>query len=79
MIILQIKYWITHNEPWVIAFLGYGVGTKAPGKRDKPGYDPYTVGHNLIRSHAEAWHVYDDEFRALQKGEMTSWRRSVTL
>jgi len=26
--------WITHNEPWVTAFLGYAYGTKAPGLRD---------------------------------------------
>jgi beta-glucosidase len=26
--------WITHNEPWVTSFLGYGHGVKAPGRRD---------------------------------------------
>jgi len=26
--------WITHNEPWVTAFLGYALGFKAPGLRD---------------------------------------------
>ncbi|HJQ49707.1 MAG TPA: GH1 family beta-glucosidase [Gaiellaceae bacterium] len=26
--------WITHNEPWVTAFLGYALGSKAPGLRD---------------------------------------------
>jgi beta-glucosidase len=26
--------WITHNEPWVVAFLGHAIGTKAPGERD---------------------------------------------
>ena len=25
--------WITHNEPWVTSFLGYGYGVKAPGDR----------------------------------------------
>ena len=28
--------WITHNEPWVIAFLGHAEGVKAPGIRDWP-------------------------------------------
>jgi beta-glucosidase len=26
--------WITHNEPWVTSYLGYGTGVKAPGVRD---------------------------------------------
>jgi beta-glucosidase len=29
-----VEDWITHNEPWVTAFLGYALGTKAPGLRD---------------------------------------------
>jgi beta-glucosidase len=30
----DVDDWITHNEPWVIAFLGHAYGTKAPGLRD---------------------------------------------
>jgi beta-glucosidase len=26
--------WITHNEPWVTSFLGYALGSKAPGLHD---------------------------------------------
>jgi beta-glucosidase len=29
-----VEDWVTHNEPWVTSFLGYGYGTKAPGRRD---------------------------------------------
>ncbi len=29
-----VDEWVTHNEPWVTAFLGYALGTKAPGIRD---------------------------------------------
>ena len=29
-----VEDWITHNEPWVSAFLGYALGIKAPGLRD---------------------------------------------
>jgi len=27
----RVRLWITHNEPWVAAFLGYGSGEHAPG------------------------------------------------
>ena len=62
-----MKYWITLNEPWVIAWLGYGVGAKAPGKKEEAQM-PYTSGHNLIKAHTKAYHVYDREFRSRQKG-----------
>ncbi len=26
----RVKYWLTFNEPWCIAVLGYGVGRFAP-------------------------------------------------
>jgi beta-glucosidase/6-phospho-beta-glucosidase/beta-galactosidase len=29
---LQVKLWITFNEPWIVAWLGYGVNSFAPGK-----------------------------------------------
>jgi beta-glucosidase len=44
--------WITHNEPWVVAFLGHAVGTKAPGVRD--WQTALTVSHNLLVSHGLA-------------------------
>ena len=27
----RVSLWITHNEPWVAAWLGYGLGEHAPG------------------------------------------------
>jgi len=30
----RVKHWITHNEPWCTAFLGYHEGAFAPGLRD---------------------------------------------
>ncbi len=41
-----VEGWITHNEPWVVAFLGHAVGTKAPGVRD--WQTALTVSHNLL-------------------------------
>jgi beta-glucosidase len=44
--------WITHNEPWVVAFLGHAEGTKAPGVRDWP--TALAVAHHLLLSHGLA-------------------------
>src|SRR5258708_3015681 len=30
----RVNIWQTHNEPWCVAFLGYGTGEHAPGIRD---------------------------------------------
>ena len=47
-----VEGWITHNEPWVVAFLGHAHGRKAPGIRDWP--TALAVSHNLLLSHGLA-------------------------
>ncbi|XP_068051279.1 lactase/phlorizin hydrolase isoform X1 [Anomalospiza imberbis] len=64
----KVKFWITFNEPYTAAYLGYGIGTAAPGIWARPGRAPYVVGHNMIKAHAEAWHLYNETFRAKQGG-----------
>ncbi|NXS97457.1 LPH hydrolase, partial [Jacana jacana] len=64
----KVKFWITLNEPYNTAYCGYGVGTAAPGISIRPGRAPYVVGHNLIKAHAEAWHLYNETYRAKQGG-----------
>ncbi|KAM6421692.1 lactase/phlorizin hydrolase [Rhynochetos jubatus] len=64
----KVKFWITLNEPHNTAYFGYGVGTAAPGISVRPGRAPYVVGHNLIKAHAEAWHLYNETYRAKQGG-----------
>jgi beta-glucosidase len=32
----RVKNWLTLNEPWCIAMLGYGIGRHAPGRQDWP-------------------------------------------
>lgn len=34
----------------------------------RPGTLPYIVGHNLIKAHAEAWHLYNEKYRPKQNG-----------
>ena len=62
----RVKFWITFNEPWVIA-VPYEDAGMAPGILG-PGTKVYTVGHNIIKSHAKAWHTYNDQFRSSQNG-----------
>uniref|UniRef100_A0A6I8S540 Lactase, gene 2 n=1 Tax=Xenopus tropicalis TaxID=8364 RepID=A0A6I8S540_XENTR len=64
----KVKMWITFNEPYIIALLGYGYGNFAPGVNVRIGTAPYVVGHNIIKAHAEAWHLYNDKYRAAQGG-----------
>jgi beta-glucosidase len=47
-----VEGWITHNEPWVVAFLGHAAGVKAPGVRD--WHTALTVSHNVLVSHGLA-------------------------
>jgi beta-glucosidase len=47
-----VRRWITHNEPWVTAFLGHAYGTKAPGGRDWPA--ALQVAHHALLSHGLA-------------------------
>ncbi|XP_066497099.1 lactase/phlorizin hydrolase [Hoplias malabaricus] len=64
----KVKFWITVNEPYNIANIGHGYGTAAPGISLRPGTAPYIVAHNLLKAHAEAWHLYNNKYRALQGG-----------
>jgi beta-glucosidase len=47
-----VGHWITHNEPWGVAFQGHADGTKAPGVRDWP--TAVRVAHDLLVSHGLA-------------------------
>ncbi|XP_066544255.1 lactase/phlorizin hydrolase [Amia ocellicauda] len=64
----KVKFWITINEPYNVANIGHGYGTAAPGITFRPGTAPYVVGHHLLKAHAEAWHLYNDKYRATQGG-----------
>ena len=47
-----IQHWITLNEPWCSAFLGYGNGVHAPGKQ--LGADALKAAHHLLVGHGLA-------------------------
>lgn len=45
----RVRWWITLNEPWVVATLGHGQGLHAPGIADPQA--AATAGHHLLLSH----------------------------
>jgi beta-glucosidase len=58
----RVKNWVTHNEPWCAAMLGYQAGEHAPGLRDFP--KALRAAHHLLLSHGKAVPV----IRANSKG-----------
>jgi beta-glucosidase len=48
----RVTRWITLNEPWCSAYLGYGTGVHAPGIRSMEA--AVTAGHHLLLAHGLA-------------------------
>ncbi|HMP90232.1 MAG TPA: GH1 family beta-glucosidase [Kiritimatiellia bacterium] len=48
----RVKHWITINEPWCIASLGYRQGVHAPGIRDPR--TSLAVAHHVLLAHGRA-------------------------
>uniref|UniRef100_A0A4W6GBL4 Lactase n=1 Tax=Lates calcarifer TaxID=8187 RepID=A0A4W6GBL4_LATCA len=65
----RVKTWNTFSSPWVVSHAGYGTGEHAPGIKDYV-VASYQVTHNMLKSHAEAWHVYNDKYRMKQGGKV---------
>jgi len=77
----RVKNWITINEAWVVAILGYGHGVFAPGKKSNDL--PYLAGHQLLKAHAKAVDVYRKKYQPHQKGQIgitnnCDWREPLT-
>ncbi len=51
----RVRHWITLNEPWVIAWLGYGYGIHAPGRRSVA--DAIAAAHHVLVAHGLATEV----------------------
>lgn len=48
----RVKDWMTHNEPWVVAYCGHLFGDHAPGMRDLK--TALSVAHGILLSHGKA-------------------------
>jgi beta-glucosidase len=53
----EVSYWITVCEPWVVAWLGYGVGIHAPGRTDDAR--ALEASHHLLLAHGLAREALD--------------------
>lgn len=52
----RVAFWATHNEPWVVAALGYGQGVFAPGIADAS--QQYQTAHHLLLAHGKAVQLF---------------------
>ena len=48
----RIRFWTTHNEPWVYAWIGHAWGEHAPGRTSEA--DAVAAAHHLLLSHGWA-------------------------
>lgn len=55
----DVDMWITHNEPWVVTFVGHHEGRHAPGKRDFQS--ALLVSRNLLLSHGQVMQAFREE------------------
>jgi beta-glucosidase len=62
----RVTHWITHNEPWVVAWLGYSWGVHAPGRTSDA--DAIATSHHLLLSHGWAVDVLRREAPNAQVG-----------
>ncbi|ODN04812.1 Lactase-phlorizin hydrolase [Orchesella cincta] len=63
----RVKKWITFNEAFVVCQQGYGDGVHAPGISSP--VQSYDCAHNVLKSHALAYRLYEREFKESQGGE----------
>ncbi|CAM4405955.1 klotho isoform X1 [Lepidochelys kempii] len=66
----QVRYWLTMDNPYVVAWHGYATGRLPPGVKGGPPLG-YRAAHNLLQAHAKVWHLYNDHFRPTQGGQVS--------
>ena len=62
----RVRHWITHNEPWCTAVLGYGLGIFAPGLKDKKL--ELQTAHHLLLSHGLSVPIIRENSKDAQVG-----------
>ena len=62
----RVQHWITQNEPWIIANLGYDAGVHAPGRKDL--HAALAAGHHVLLAHGRAVPVIEANVRDARVG-----------
>ncbi|MFC4334204.1 GH1 family beta-glucosidase [Salininema proteolyticum] len=62
----RVTRWMTVNEPWCAAFLGYASGEHAPGRREPAA--ALAAGHHLMLAHGLAARAIKDAAPAAKTG-----------
>ena len=67
----RVKKWVTINEASTFCIMGYQMHSwaYAPGINDS-STSGYTCAHNVLKAHALAYRIYDEEFRSVQGGQI---------
>lgn len=63
----RVKYWLTFNEPKQVCTKGTGY-TVSLISSGITGISEYLCSHNILKSHAAVYRMYDKEFRPTQNG-----------
>jgi beta-glucosidase len=62
----RVRHWITQCEPWVVAWLGYGSGEHAPGRKSET--DALSAAHHVLVAHGRAVEVVRRDSPGAQVG-----------
>ncbi|XP_048237318.1 lactase-phlorizin hydrolase-like [Haliotis rufescens] len=62
----KVKTWITQNEPNTLALYGYELGQHVPRVRGQG----YRAAHTMIKAHAAAYRIYQEDFKKIQNGRV---------
>ena len=65
----KVTKFVTINEPTSICKNGYTLGIHAPAKH-LYGFGEYMCIHNVLKSHAVAYRIYESEFKSIHGGEV---------
>lgn len=67
IIVFQVKFWVTFNEPLEFISEGYAGTSAAPGLNDRL-FLAVRAAHNVIRCHSKVYRLYVREFKSKQHG-----------
>ncbi|XP_026319443.1 myrosinase 1-like [Hyposmocoma kahamanoa] len=65
----KVKYWVTFNEPMQTCLEGYGGTYRAPAL-NRHGIAEYLCTHNLLKAHANVYHLFDKQYRPVYGGKI---------